>query len=506
MSRKIVKAKAVICRIDRAGRPVIVENAFIAIENGTIVEIGQYQNLGNKYAGWDEIGSFSHVVCPGFVNAHHHVGLTPLQLGAPDLPLELWTIRRICCRQVDLYLDTLYSAFEMIESGVTTVQHLHGRVPRPIDNVLKAADNVLAAYRDIGMRASYSFGVRDQNRLVYGSDEAFLKSLPLGVSQLAKSYVDKQTFGLDESLEIFEALYSRFRDQKRIAIQLAPLNLQWCSDRAIRKTTELARKRNVPMHMHLLETPVQLEYARRRTGTSAVKHLHRLGVLGADLTLGHGVWLSEDDIDLIAETGTCLCHNCSSNLRLRSGTAPLNAFRQRGVPVAIGIDEAGINDDHDMLQEMRLVLRMHRTPGFSPDDVPSCPEVLRMATEYGAATTPYRQTIGVLEAGKAADLVLFRWDKISFPYLSPDTGLVDALIQRAKPGSVETVIVDGEIIYSEGKFERVNKEEMLAELARKMARELSENEQFARKVGFKLLPEAASFYNRFPRMSAETSL
>src|SRR5439155_20596578 len=103
-------------------------------------------------------------------------------------------------------------------------------------------------------------------------------------------------------------------------------------------------------------------YARRRTGTTALKHLYRLGVLGPHLTLGHGVWLGEEDIELAADTQTCVCHNCSSNLRLRSGVAPLNSFEAKGLKVAIGLDEAGINDDRDMLQEMRLILNMHRTP------------------------------------------------------------------------------------------------------------------------------------------------
>src|SRR3989442_7110387 len=101
----------------------------------------------------------------------------------------------------------------------------------------------------------------------------------------------------------------------------------------------------------------------------------------------------------------------------------------------MGLDEAGINDDRDMLQEMRLVLRLHRVPGMD-DVVPTCPQVLRMATEDGAATTPYAGRIGTLEPGKAADLVLYSWRQIAYPYLDPDTGVVDALVHRAKTSVV----------------------------------------------------------------------
>src|SRR6185436_2143032 len=107
----------------------------------------------------------------------------------------------------------------------------------------------------------------------------------------------------------------------------------------------------------------QKEYARRRGGGTAVEYIDRFGLLGPRMTLGHGVWLNERDIQRLTETGTCVCHNCSSNFRLRSGVAALNKLEAAGITSAIGIDEAGINDDRDMLQEMRMVLRAHRVRG-----------------------------------------------------------------------------------------------------------------------------------------------
>src|SRR4029450_8179110 len=104
--------------------------------------------------------------------------------------------------------------------------------------------------------------------------------------------------------------------------------------------------------MQLLETASQKESAPPRPGTTALRHLYGLGLLGPRITLGHGVWLTEDDIELAAATNTMICHNASSNLRLRSGVAPLNHFRAQGVRVGLGLDEAGINDDRDMFQEM----------------------------------------------------------------------------------------------------------------------------------------------------------
>ena len=104
--------------------------------------------------------------------------------------------------------------------------------------------------------------------------------------------------------------------------------------------------------------------------------------------------------------------------------------------VALGIDEAGINDDRDMLQEMRLVLRLHREPGMD-NGVPTCADVFRMATEDGALTTPFGNRIGALEPGRAADLVVMPWKHVAYPFLDPETPVLDALVQRARSSAVD---------------------------------------------------------------------
>src|SRR6476620_6054088 len=110
------------------------------------------------------IGTGNDILLPGFINGHHHVGLTPVQLGSPDMPLELWFVTRMVARNLNMYFDTLYSAFEMIASGITTVQHIHGWMPGKLAEVDGRADEVIRAYEDVGMRVSYSCAVRDQNK------------------------------------------------------------------------------------------------------------------------------------------------------------------------------------------------------------------------------------------------------------------------------------------------------------------------------------------------------
>jgi len=450
-----------------------------------------------RHHPFDELlGSPDHVVLPGLVNSHHHVGLTPFQLGSPDYPLELWFASRMAARDVDPYLDTLYSAFEMLESGITTVQHLHGWRGGPIARVQQVAERVLEAYEDIGMRVSYSYALRDQNRLVYEADAEFCRRLPPDLGAEISHYLSAQTIPLPDHLRLFEDLWEHAgrNRRERARVQLAPANFHWCSDEALVALRDRSEKFGVGLHMHLVETAYQKEYARRRAGTTALRHLHGLGLLGSRLTLGHGVWLTEEDIDLAAETGTMICHNASSNLRLRSGIAPLNAFMARGIRVALGLDEAGINDDRDLFQEMRLVLRLHRVPGMA-DVVPTCAEVFQMATAGGAATTGFGDRIGVIERGKAADLVLLPWKSIAYPYLDPDIGVVDAVVHRGRAAAIDTVLVAGEVVLRDGRLTRIDKAAVLEELAASLRAPLKPHEERRRQLSRAVFPHVKRFYD-----------
>src|SRR5213594_252880 len=494
MASSLIRGKYVIARATSRTDVSVIEDGAVFQRDGTIVEIGRHEDLAPKYAPDTIVGSAGHVVMPGFVNSHHHVGVTPFQLGSPDYPLELWFASRMATRNVDPYLDTLYSAFEMLECGITTVQHLHGLRIAPIARVQAVAEQVLKAYEDIGMRVSYSYALRDQSRLVYEPDEAFLKRLPPAVASELGEWLKTQTIPIADNLGLFVDLWQRWNTRDRVRIQLAPANLHWCSDEALRGLQDHAAKYGVGMHMHLLETAYQKAYAQRRTGTTAVRYLYDMGFLGPHMTLGHGVWLNEDDIQRVVDTGTMICHNASSNLRLRSGVAPLNHWTAAGVIVALGLDEAGINDDRDMLQEMRLVLRLHRVPGMD-DGVPTCPQVLKMATEDGASATPYAGHIGTLEPGRAADLLLLSWKQVAHPYLDPLTSVVDAVVQRAKTSGVALVMVAGEVVLRDGRFTRIDRAAALEELAASLRVDLKPEEERRRHLSREVFPMVKRFYD-----------
>ena len=254
-------------------------DAAIAVAEGVVQALGPFAELRRMHPDARLVGSAGCVVMPGLINAHHHVGLTPLQLGSPDHPLELWFASRLGLRDVDLYLDTLYSAFEMIASGVTTVQHLHSRVPGSAADVLAAAaygDRCLSRYRHARLvlhRAARPEPARLRAPIAISSRGC----LP-SCSRTMSRYFARFTVPLVDQIAIFDDLHRAYAQDPLIRVQIAPSNLHWLSDSALEAAAEMSARTAAPMHMHLLETPYQKAYADKRTGGSALAHIHKFGL------------------------------------------------------------------------------------------------------------------------------------------------------------------------------------------------------------------------------------
>ncbi|MPZ36110.1 MAG: amidohydrolase, partial [Rhodospirillales bacterium] len=149
MGSSLIRSRVMITRTEGRHAWQEVADGAVLQEDGTIVATGTYEDLHKRYPTTPVIGTGREILLPGFVNGHHHVGLTPVQLGSPDMPLELWFITRMVARNLNLYLDTLYSAFEMIGSGITTVQHIHGWLPGGLSEVEAKSNEVIRAYEDV---------------------------------------------------------------------------------------------------------------------------------------------------------------------------------------------------------------------------------------------------------------------------------------------------------------------------------------------------------------------
>jgi cytosine/adenosine deaminase-related metal-dependent hydrolase len=497
MASSIIRGKHVITRVIDGNASEVIDDGAVYQEDGVIVEVGGFEDLKARYSPGEVVGDGTQLVMPGLVNAHHHVGLTPFQLGSPDLALEPWIVVRTMNRDVDNYLDTLYCAIQMIESGITTVMHNHATWRKTEGGGFHdSGAHVLQAYQDAGMRVAFSFSHRDQNRVAYEDDERFLATLPPDLAARISQRLVESQMSTEEYVGLFEDLSADFGNDPRIRVFLSPGNVQWCSDAFLEAVKEAAARHGTGIHIHLQESFYQKLYGMRTWGKTPLAHLRDLGFTGPEVSCAHGVWLTESDIRTMAETGTMVCHNASSNLRLKSGIAPLNPMLDHGVSVALGIDEAGLNDDNDMIQEMRLVHKIHREPGvYSP--APTSHQVLRMATVNGARATFFGDNVGTLEAGKRADVVLVDMDHINEPYLESGVNIVDALLYRGRGLDVDTVIVDGEALMRGRVMTRVNKGEVWRALKDYLSRDLSAGELERIETAQELLPHVQKFYGQW---------
>lgn len=334
------------------GRYVVTNDHLIgSIENGAlicsgehIIEVGDFSTLKSNYPDALIMGGENYVVLPGLINAHGHGrGLSFIQKGYPDSPLELWGERKM---GVDPYYDAIYSAIKLIKSGVTTTL-----VQRSSRNRQR-----LKAFVDSGMRVSFALDITDRSEFVYDVNDDFLNGLPEGIRGEALR-VASRPIKYYEYLKLIEEFRKIYQGNSRVQIQLGPISLQWCSEELLRNMKNDASAMGMRIHMHLLETVYQREYAKKKFGETAVSYLERIGFLSENMTFAHCVWVTREDINILYSHNCNIVHNPSSNFSTWAGVMPLLPTMNAGIPIALGIDDAGLNDDDDFFTEMRLCLK-----------------------------------------------------------------------------------------------------------------------------------------------------
>lgn len=485
----IIEAGTILTGVDAHGRMELRHDAAMRIDNGMIAQIGTIEAVAYGNDHLPRHGGKGFVAMPGLVNGHHHFGVTPLMQGVPFAPLELWLPQFRAMRRLPPRLDTLYSAIEMLESGTTTVQHIHSGLAGTPEMWRAQADAILCAYGDIGMRAGFCFMIRDRNILGYGPDADILAQLPDRVRRWIEPQLTAAAIPIHALMDFHRDLRARFLpdNEHRLRFNLAPANLHWVSDEGLQTIFATARETGARIHMHLIETGRQAEFARRTFGRSAVQHLKALECLGPEATFGHGNWMSREDLDTIAACGCSICHNASAGLRLGSGIAPVNEMRARGIPVALGIDQSNIADDRDMTLEMKLVWALHRDTGLF-NDRPDAAAILQMASEHGAETVGFGGFTGRLEPGYQADVVLMDRARLERPFVNPRTPVAETVLHRGGRHAIEEVYVAGRKVVAGGKVISIDREAVMAELRDHLARPETPEETAAWEAVGELMP------------------
>lgn len=410
------------------------------------------------------------LVLPGLVNAHQHGrGISQVQLGYSDDLLEIWINSRRGRGSLDPYPITKLAALEMLANGTTTT--VHANYAYGSGNYEAEVRAALRGYDEAGIRVTMCIGAMDRGMVVYPPREAaFLAALPAELRQWLSAPGPPLYAGDGAAtVGLMDRLLADYADHPRIRFCYGPAGPQWVSDPLMRQLVADAEARGLGLHLHALESPAQTAALGELLADGTIAHLDELGVLTPRTVLAHGVWAGPADIEIIARRGAIVVRNPGSNLRVRSGIAPLAAYLDGGVRVAIGTDNTGLTDDEDLLMELRLADLLARQADWLGAEPPGTADLLAMATVNGAAAAQLAPEVGTLEPGTRADLAAVSLDRVRTPYLDPDMPILEAFLARARGADVRLTMVDGRIVYRDGAWIGTDRNEVMEHAARAAA-------------------------------------
>jgi 5-methylthioadenosine/S-adenosylhomocysteine deaminase len=294
----------------------------------------------------------------------------------------------------------------------------------------------------------------DRGSIVYPPHEVCFMA---GLSDDLKAWLDKPASAAyagdgTATVQLMARLSGDFDRHPRIKLCYGPAGPQWVSDEMWRLIARDAAERGLGIHFHALESPAQRQTVRQLYPDGLFLHLEQLGAMNSRTVVAHGVWVTDSEMELLARVGATVVRNPGSNIRLRSGIAPLARYIKHGVRVAIGTDNCAVKDDEDLLSELRLAGLLAREPDWNAPPPPDVKALLAMATTNGAVAAQRADEIGVIAPGKLADVTAFSLRRTHYPWLDPDMPLMDAFMARAEGADVRLTMVDGRILYYDGQF------------------------------------------------------
>ncbi|WP_405007218.1 8-oxoguanine deaminase [Kitasatospora purpeofusca] len=450
-----------------ADQRIVIENAAIATVDahdteyarGHVVVLGnRIESVGDGPApGWLDnvvrrINAEGHLVTPGLVNTHHHFYQWITRGLAQDNILFDWLVAlyptwaRIDDRLV--HAAAQGSAAALLKSGCTTAADHHYVFPKDGGDILGAE---IEAVQELGLRFTALRGSMDRSKKDGG--------LP----------PDHAVEELDAILAASEEAVDRYHDasaDSMLQIALAPCSPFSVSTRLLRESAELARRKGVRLHTHGSETAEEEAFCKELFGMGPTDYFESVGWLGEDVWMAHCVHMNDSDIAKFAETGTGVAHCPSSNARLAAGIARVPDMLAAGVPVGLGVDGTASNESGELGTELRnalLINRLHGTPTAL-----TARQALRLGTMGGARVLGRQSEIGSIEAGKLADLALWKVDGIMHSSIADP---VAALALGALP-PLALLLVNGNAVVEKGRLTTVN-EDRIAQACARAAKELA---------------------------------
>ena len=405
----------------------LVKNAYVAVEGTIITSVGAQRPRGEFDRVVDGEGQ---VLMPGLINCHTHVPMTLMRGYGGGHDLQHWLSDFIFPAEAKLDERAVAAGAglglaEMIASGTTCI----------VDMYMKTG-TIARQVMDAGLSANLSCG-----GLYFGDPGDFSPDKCADCRNQQELWEQWHGAG-DGQILVDASIHAEYTSS-------APL-WQW--------TADFAQKNKLGMHVHISETKLEHEQCLERHGKTPVAVLDQYGVWERGGTAAHCVWVSDEDMAIMAQKHITAVHNPVSNLKLGSGVARVPEMLKAGVNVALGTDGVSSNNSADLFEEIKLAAMLHK--GVSRDPmVVTAHQALEMAT-VNAARALGRNT-GVVAPGKVADLILVDFNR---PNLIPCHDVEENLVFAARGGDVSMNMARGRIIYEKGEFFTLDVEKIRSEV------------------------------------------
>lgn len=427
----------------------IIKNGTVIVRNGVIEAVGRKEEISIPIDA-DEIidGKGQRALLPGLVDTHNHSSL--MRGVAEDMRLVDWLpvydLEHKACTEEDAYHAARLCYLECLKNGTTTIMDMYRFMHRSAE-----------AAGELGIRL-----------------------------HLAPYAADVQPYTYFESTAANEKLIKTHHNSQngKIRVWMGLENLYYCSEDMYKSAIRAQLEYGVGIHTHGCEQKEEEQEVIKRFGKSTIDMLEERGILGEKTLLAHCVWVNDDDIKKMADTGTNLAHCPVSAAKLGCGIARIPLMLREGVNVSIGSDGNIDNNSMDLFQEIKFASLIQKAANYDAS-IMGAKEMLRMATINGAKSLNMEEEIGSIEVGKSADLILVDFFR---PNLQPvfwneaedETNLLWNLVFSAKGENVDTVMVQGDVLLREGKSTKVNETEVM------LMAQLQGNDWMLRREAFKI--------------------
>ncbi len=381
--------------------------------DGEIREVGGAEALIAANPDARLVGDGFGIVMPGFVNAHTH--LTECLIAGMGETAMLWEwferivnpVGMVITRE-DVAIGTRLKAVEMLQSGITTVNDMSCHRNLGSEASLGGVDGLSA----MGMRGVVSFGAED----------AYEGAPPA-----------------DIFMAEHEALADRASGEGLIGFRAGVGTVLGITDELFKRTVSACAEHGWAVHTHLAEVREEVTESRIAHACGTIGYADRMGLLEHEVIAGHCIWCTERDIGLMVSRDVAVAHNPIANMILASGVCPVPRFLREGITVGIGTDGAASNDSQDMFGAVKTAALLQKLEALDAVAM-TAPQVMEMATIGGARALGLGGSIGSLEGGKRADIVLLDGNT---PELAAIHDPFQQVVYTATSRSVSDVWVDG---------------------------------------------------------------